>query len=182
MSLRIAIDCDNVLFHNHIPEQVIKDLGLDADLGKIYHWELDELGVEGKRECHRRFSNPKYMCTLKPIQGNKKKIKEWANAGHELICVTARDIRIAQPTVDMIRRHYPDIRHIKMLGSYDKTIEIKDCDVVIDDSHDCIRQAISLRKIKKIYFVSNKNTPYNHDFTYRSKRVIKVEGLKDINL
>jgi len=182
MSLRIAIDCDNVLFHNHIPKQVIKDLGLNTDLSKIYHWELDELGEEGKRECHRRFADPNYMCALKPIRGNKNKIKEWYNAGHELICVTARDLGIATPTVNMIRTHYPQIEIIKLMGSYDKTIAIKDCDVVIDDSYDCIRQAIPLRGIKKIFFVSNKNTPYNHEYSFKSKRVFKVKGLKDVIL
>lgn len=180
--MKIAIDCDNVLFRNDIPEQVILDMNLNADLSKIYHWELDELGEEGKRECHRRFSDPTHMCNLKPIRGNKKKIKEWHKQGHSLICVSARDIKIANPTIDMITRHYPEINHIKLMGDYDKTIGIRDCDVVIDDSHYTIQDAIKIRKIKKIFFVSNKNTPYNREYSFKSKRVFKVEGLKNINI
>ena len=124
MGLKIAIDCDNVLFHNHIPEQVILDLHLNADLSKIYHLELDELGKEGKQECYKRFSNPKYMCNLKPIRGNKNKIREWYRQGHELICVTARDLSIARATINMIKRHYPEILKIKLLNKkYHKIIK-----------------------------------------------------------
>jgi len=180
--LKIAIDCDNVLFHNDIPEQVISDLNLNANISKIYHWELEELGEEGKAECHKRFSDPSHMCDLKPIQGNKKKIREWYKQGHELICVTARDLGIYQPTIDMIKQHYPEILNFRMMGSYNKSAGIYDCDVVIDDSHYTIQNAIPLRKIKKIFFVSNKKTPYNHDYTFKSKRVFKVRGLKDIDL
>jgi len=182
MKLKIAIDCDNVLFHNHIPEQVISDLNLNINLGKSYHWGLDELGVDGKAECHRRFRDSSIMCNLKPIRGNKKKIKEWYKQGHQLVCVTSRDMNIARPTIDMIKRHYPEIGTILLLGSYDKSLAISDCDVVIDDSHYCIRQAIALRKIKKIFFVSNKYTPYNHYYSFKSKRVFKVKGLREINL
>ena len=180
--LNIAIDCDNVLFHNDIPEQVISDLNINADISKIYQWELDELGIAGKKECYRRFKDPSYMCSLKPIWGNKQKIKEWHKQGHHLICVTSRDLKIYRETIDMIKLHYPEIKTIRMLGDYDKTCGIYDCDVVIDDSHHTVKQAMPLRRIKKIFFISNKNTPYNKDFKFRSKRVFKVEGIKDINI
>jgi len=182
VGLKIAIDCDNVLFHNHIPEDVIRDLNLNLDLRKIYHWELDEFGYEGKKECHKRFADPNYMCTLKPIKGNKQKIKEWYKQGHTLICVTSRSINIASPTAEMIKKHYPEISIVRLMGSYDKTKGISDCDVVIDDSQRSIQQAIALRKIKKIFFVSNNKTPYNHEFVAKSKRVVTVQGLKDIIL
>ena len=182
MGLKIASDCDNVLFHNHIPEDVIRDLKLKRNLNKIYHWELDELGEDGKKECFKRFSDPNHMCTLKPIRGNKQKIRDWFNQGHTLICVTSRSNNIAQPTIDMIIKHYPEISTVRLMGSYDKTSGIKDCDVIIDDSQKSINQAIAIRTIKKIFFVSNKKTPYNHEFSFKSNRVIKVQGLKDIIL
>lgn len=186
--MKIAIDLDNTLFENRVVEDVIDEYNLNEKLkDTLYHWDLDELGNDAQAECFERFRDPKYMCHLKPIHGTKKKIKEWAKAGHELICVTARDIGIGMETADMLRKHYPEISNIVFVGSFDKTSTYAHhkFDVVIDDSPDNVKQAISFRKTKKVYFISNKHTQYNWDFIKplsKSKRVEKVEGIRNINL
>lgn len=183
--MKIAIDLDNTLFRNTVVENVIDELQLD--LKCLYHWELEELGKKGQAECMKRFKNPLYMCNLKPIRGNKSKINEWAKAGHELICVSARDIKIASSSFDMLTNHYPKIKRAIFCGSYDKTAIYANekFDVAIDDSHHNIKEALHFRKIKKIFFITNKNTPYNWDFSNnfkRSKRVTNVAEIKDISL
>lgn len=183
--MKIAIDLDNTLFTNTVVEDVIKEFNLK--LKSHYHWELKELGKKGQAECMKRFKNPLYMCNLKSIRGNKTKIKKWAKAGHELVCVTARDMGIADPSFEMIKKHYPEIKRAIFCGSYNKThIYAKEkFDIVIDDSPNNIKEALQFRKIKKIFFITNKNTPYNWDFSKsfkRSKRVINVIGIKDISI
>lgn len=182
--MKIAIDLDNTLFNNKIVKDVIDEFGISCT---SYHWELDDLGTDAKNECMKRFKDPNYMCTLTPILGNKKKIKEWHKQGHELVCVTSRDCGLALPSIVMLKQHYPEIKSVIFAGSYDKSsIYAKEkFDIVIDDHHEHIKQAIKFRKTQKVYFISNKHTPYNWghvDKFKKYKRVVTVGGIRDITL
>jgi len=181
--MRIAIDLDDTLFDNTIPFDVIRDLKLDPELKNRYTYHLKELGPIGHAECQNRFKMPKYMCTFKPTYGSKKKIKQWADQGIYMACVTARDEKVKWGTVQMVQKHFPQITNIVLLGTFDKTEHFKEnnYDVVIDDRPETLFDALKVG-VTKCFLIRNHNTPHNHGYVIQDSRIKIVKGLKDIKL
>ena len=180
--LKIAIDCDNVLFRNNIVYDVMKKYNIKQS---YFSWNLDELGYKAKSECFRRFKLSKYMCNLKPFKGNKNKIVEWYDKGHNLACVSSRIDSIAIKTIDMIEEKFPEITKFFIVNNDKSTVFLNEkFDIVIDDNAENILQAIKIRKTKGI-LISNKRTPYNFKYIpefKNNKKITIAKSLKDIYL
>jgi hypothetical protein len=128
----------------------------------------------------------KYMCFLKPFNGNMSKVKFWHSKGHKLYCVTSRALILSLKTKEMIYQYYPEILNVFVCDSYDKSeIYLKEkFDVVIDDNPENIKQAMRVRKTKG-YLISNTLTPYNWNSIKKFKkfkRICAVKGLRNIEL
>jgi hypothetical protein len=181
--MKIAIDCDNVLFKNDVVHDVIKENKINI---KEWSWSLKELGLVAQKECFDRFDMINYMCFLKPFRGNLSTVKFWHTEGHKMYCVTSRALGLSLKTKEMIHRYYPEIIDVFVCDSYDKSeIYLREkFDVVIDDNPENIKQALKVRKTKG-FLISNSKTPYNWnsmDYFKKYKRVYVAKGLKDISL
>lgn len=177
--MRIALDLDNTLFNTPIIEGVLKDLNANINRDDVRHWSMKELPDEIRNEVFKRFVSPKYMCNLKPTKGTRSKLEQWANQGHDLICITSRDTLIEEETVAMVRRIYPMISKTYVVHkTKEKILNETYSSLLIDDGTQYIKDA--LRIGVRAVLITNKNTPYNWDRNF--KGVPEVERISQINL
>ena len=159
--MKIAIDLDMVLVDIQVIKGVIEDWKLPMKRSDVKTWGMTELPERARKEVYRRFKMRKYMVDrARPIRGVKKKLKEWAAAGHQLACLTSRDSKIAISTIDFVNRQFPQITETLVLNGTKKDALVKGkFDVLIDDSLKYANEALAVGA--KAILISNKETPYN---------------------
>ena len=121
------------------------------------------------------------MGNLPIIEGSQAKLLEWKSKDNELDIVTARQQLLSNATHKFIRREFPMVDNIKVVG-WDNNKEdfLRDYDVIIDDNPLCIKSAIKL-DIPYIFMVSNSFTKYNYPYYEQFKDKIKiVDSIVDV--
>jgi uncharacterized HAD superfamily protein len=185
-NVKIAIDIDDTLFRNDVIPTVIDEFGYDPKLKIEYDFHMLSLPEDVRLECQRRFKLGEYMHNLKPIDGCRDRVQEWADQNHTLFCVTARDPLHTLGTNNMVKQYFPMIDYVILVGDFDKsrTYCKHEFDVVIDDSPDNVQQAIE-SGIEQVFFISNDKTPYNwrsRDKFKSIRNVFQVESVGDVIL
>jgi hypothetical protein len=128
------------------------------------------------------FNDPFVMCEdVEPIEGSQDTIRKWANAGHEVVLITARGPALEEPTRRMVSALYPEIRDVNFVNfnesKIDKLIE-KNIDVWIDDAPHGVIDSMSLH-IPTI-LVSNSYTKYNWKVRHHPRLHGIVKKIADI--
>lgn len=170
-----AIDLDNTLFYNDIVKNVCSKNNILHDNS---HFDLSDLPPKVQKECFKSFNDPKLMCDLKPIPNVSTVLWYWNLNFYNMnyYCVSARSHHLYESTKEMVKTHYPMIKDLILVESFDKTAVYKQLNpnVVIDDNPEHIKQALNIG-IKHNYLISNSDTPYNFKDVERLKsRNVKV--------
>ena len=180
--MNIGLDLDNTLIDTNIVQDVLDDFGIiDITYKDVYHWDLRDLPPEIRTEVFRRYKMPEYNCNVPAIKGVRRKLNIWKRLGHKLIIITSRPKEIEQETIDMVMKTFPVVD--KVIVAYDKKkkdilVEEK-IDMFVDDAPHHIEEAIEA-KIKYIYLISNKHTPYNYEYKEQHQNMNIVKGINYI--
>lgn len=178
----VAIDIDDTLFCNHMVPNIIKEYGLNI---QHHSWDMHELGDNVLNVLYRRFLMPSFMCRLSPFDGSVERVKEWHDAGHKIICITARHPHIRTTTTRMVQKHFPFITDVHFAKEFRGTMHEPEMDngknaalsqtnssVIIDDASHNIEASLIFPNMKR-FLISNEGTSYNWDFVKK----VASEGL-----
>ena len=182
--MNIGLDLDDVLIDVHIIQSVIDDYNLDLTMDDIKHWDLRDLPKDAREETFRRFKDAHYNCDrVKPIEGVSETLRTWKRQGHKLIVITSRPKEIALETIDMVQNKFPDVDKVIVAnhGEKKKYMIEEHLDMFVDDAPKYIHEA-NEAKIPKVFLISNKHTPYNHEYRDSEKedQFGTVKCIKDI--
>jgi hypothetical protein len=158
--MNVAIDLDNVMVDLRVVEDVSKELGYTYTTEDVISWGYSEFPNNFRKRVYEKFSDPNYMCNLKPFNWTKKKLDIFKLENHRIFCSTSRCNDVKNETIKMVNELFPQID--KVLYSTGSKIEalIKNkADVLIDDNANYIKDAL-MNNIKG-YLVSNDRTKYN---------------------
>jgi uncharacterized HAD superfamily protein len=124
--------------------------------------------------------------TIQPVSGAREKLQQRKNAGHTLIVITGRPLRLKERTVDWVNQHFPNLfSDFLFSGAY--------TDQEIDKSELCKQKEIQLVVEDNLFFVADLSKhsvpcflidrPRNQDYTPETyPGVIKVHTRDEISL
>jgi len=159
----IGIDLDSTLIETHAAAVASEQLGYPYKNKDVTHWNHLNFPEDLRKKIMDHFLDPHHMCDQAlPIEKSQQTIKQWSDAGHTIVLITARAEPIRAKTIEMVNRLYPEIKDINFVGmdqsKKDVMIE-KEIDFWIDDAPHGIIDALSLGI--DTYLVSNNYTKYN---------------------
>ncbi|MFW6219782.1 MAG: hypothetical protein ACOC1O_01575 [bacterium] len=180
--MNIGLDLDNTLIDTNIVQDVLDEYGVvDITYKDINHWDLRELPPDIRLEVFKRYKIPEYNCNVNAIKGVKRKLNIWKRLGHNLIIITSRPTEIENETIDMVKKLFPCVDKVIIVPNKEKkqTLISENIDVFVDDAPHHIDEAIDA-KVKYIYLISNKHTPYNYEYKIQHNNINIVKGLEHI--
>lgn len=185
--MRIGIDIDDVL--GNLNQQIIK-----------YHKK--ELNIKVKREDHKNFNfHESWNCSakeaetrltdfvekgnffqLEPMDQSIKSIKELKKLGHELVVITARNLKLYDDTINWLNKHYPELfsnihfsQNKKQTGKRKWQICLdENIDVMVDDGPHIIKDCAK-KGITSIIL----DAPWNQNLE-ESENIIRVNSWEEI--
>lgn len=174
----VVFDLDNTLFYNSVVDDVCEKHNIVR--GKRH--DLTDLPDHVRNECFQKFGDVSIMGSLKLFDGAYDVVNRILSMGHEVHVVTSRDNRLKNCTLDMVYTHLPHGIKITLVGSYDKydVYSKLKADIVIDDFYHHINEA-KMAKVPYVVMVSNKYTPYNHEYVSCVENLggVVIENIKD---
>lgn len=163
--MNIGIDLDSTIIKMRAVELASKSLGYPFTDKNAVVWDHHNFPKDLREKIFALFEDTKIMCDdVQPIAGAQTKIKQWVEAGHNIILITARNPPLHEGTIQLIKKHFPEITDINFVGQTEskKNVMIdKKIDVWIDDAPHGIEDSLSLGI--KTYLISNNYTKYNWD-------------------
>lgn len=177
--MRIGIDLDSTLIIGRAIDFAAKDLGYEFKEEHNVDYGLSYFPEDMRQRVFEMFEDPKIMCDLvEPIEGSQETIKKWNAEGHDLILITARNLNIGKETIELVKRLYPEIKDINIIGmsiSKEACFISKFLDVWIDDNP---RDLIIAKKLGiRTIMISNKYTKYNQKLINDFETYKKVQDI-----
>ena len=161
--MNIVVDLDDTLFESNVIMDVVNKYRLPFQRSDIKTWELFELPEYCRVEVRKRWNQQKHMCRLIPCEDAVETINTWSNNGHHLYCVTSRSKKIEKETKKMVSHWFPTIKNTYVVeGSKVEILKELKPDLFIDDGGHHMLDALQLNI--NVVLISNKHTPYNHDY------------------
>ena len=159
----IGIDLDSTLVKARSIEFASRALRYDFTDKHATIWNHPNFPEELREKIFSLFNDPHVMCELAdPIEGSQTKIKQWSDAGHKIVLITARDTPIHEATIEMVSKHYPEITDINFVAKDQPKTSImkqKGVTVWIDDAPHGVED--SLKMGIRTFLISNNYTKYN---------------------
>jgi len=178
----IGVDLDSTLIKMTVFGKAANELGLTYTDKDALDWNQSNMPDDMKRRILEMFNDATIMCDqAEPIEGTQAKIREWTDAGHHIVLITARGPKLHQSTREMLRRLYPEIEDINFVDFSESkidTIIIKNVQLYLDDAPHGVIDAMSLH-IPTI-LISNKFTKYNWKVRHHPKLHAIVKNLGDV--
>lgn len=171
------IDLDNVMVNLPVVEDCSRELGLKYTTGDVMSWGYKEFPEELRRLIYKKFSDPCYMCNLKPFPWVTSKIKELWNRGIQVICITQRDEIVWNGTSSMVNHLFRDIKATILCSDKSKILLHNSPNYYVDDNPACMKAAHTAGI--KTYLVSNENTKYNHEYVGKRYVDCVISSLKE---
>lgn len=179
--MRIGIDLDTTLIKLPCIDIASEELGYKFKEQDNLDWNFSIFPENLRQRVYQMFSDPEIMCDkITPLEGSQNKIKEWKEAGHEIILITARVSEIRPKTIEMVNHFYPEIENINFVGFNESKLNLMlelELDIWTDDSATGVLDSLNLGI--KTYMISNKYTKYNW---HLRDRVEWFKAVKDISL
>lgn len=174
--MKICLDLDNTLIalNDFWIKKVSAELGYNYTGYDNVDWTLKWLPDDFVKRSHELFVDPEFMGNLPIIDGSQAKLLKWKCDGHELIVITAREAIISNATYALVRRDFPMVDDLMVVGwGNDKKELLKEFDVLVDDNPLCIKAAIEVG-IPKIFMISNNDTRYNLPYHQEFKDIVNI--------
>lgn len=179
----IGVDLDSTLIKMTVCGKAAKKLGYDYTDKDVIDWYQSNFPEDMKNLIFEMFQDPDMMCEdVEPIEGSQDKIKEWTDAGHKIVLITARGDVLKESTIKFINLLYPEIEDINFVGFNESKLDTlvqKNVQIYIDDAVHNVMDSISLN-IPTI-LISNKFTKYNWEFRDNPKLHAVVKTLGEIS-
>lgn len=180
-------DLDDTLVSGDIIADVSAKMVKDNLINKLYsnaditNYDLRDLPENLKDRVKRAFADPEYVWIKKPIVGSYYFLYYLSMTEHEIGIITARPASTTGETIRFIHARFPGIsfklgihiinnnNQIDMTNIPTKEDKLKEIqpDFYFDDNQDYCMQSHNLGI--ETYLVSNKQTPWNHDFATQLK-------------
>lgn len=177
--MNFIFDLDNTLFYNHIVDTQCALYSIP----RSKNHSLNDIPSHVQNKCFELFANVEVMCNLQPFYNAVGMDKLLTDLGHDVYVVTARDDKLKDDTISMVKKHFPYVKDVVLVGSFDKHNTYKDlnADVVVDDHAKHIYDAYHA-DVNTLFMISNYNTPYNHKEIQkvRSAGGIIINGVEEI--
>lgn len=182
LKLVIGVDLDSTLIKTNAASVAATALGHPHKDADVTMWNHLNFPDDLRKRIMEYFVNPIFMCDqAEPIAGAQETIKRWAEAGHTIVLITARDESIRERTLEMVNRLFPEIKDINFVGmdkSKKDVMIAKKINFWVDDAETGIIDSMSLG-ISTI-MVSNKFTKYNWPLKTHQGLSDIVKAISDI--
>ena len=161
-------DLDTVLLDLDVVEVASSKLGHAYKSSDVIDWGYKSFPEDMRMEIYRMFSDPDYMCNLKPYPGVVDKLKELVEAGNVISCITSRHADIKIQTRKMVRSLFPMIENI-YFSNKTSFVNFNMTNLYVDDNHHEIKRMMEMGI--KCVMISNDNTKYNFELRNSVKTI-----------
>lgn len=185
--MRFLFDLDETLVEGDLISLASAELLRDGFIDRLYtnrdvkNYDLRDLPELLRTRVFDKFADPRYVWYKYPIAGVYYMLSFLENNGHETGIVTARPSPILKETTRFLRGRFPNLEFdlgINFVNSTDdanggsmpsKMEKLKEIspDFYFDDNVDYCIQSKNLGI--ETYLISNKHTPWNHQFAENQK-------------
>lgn len=159
----IGVDLDSTLIETNAAEMAARELGYAIGNKDVTKWNHLNFPEDLREKIMEYFMDPVHMCDqAKPIEGSQATITEWTKSGHNIVLITARAETLKESTVEMVKRLFPEINEIHVVGVDKSKISVmleKEIDFWVDDAPHGVLDAIKVGI--PTYMISNNYTKYN---------------------
>jgi hypothetical protein len=181
-------DLDDTLVAGDIIADVCSKMIRDGLIDKLYtnldvkSYDLRDLPASLQSRVKRAFADPDYVWLKRPISGSYYFLRFLSETGHDIGIITARPTTTTDETIRFLTARFHHVNFklgIHVINNHnqidmtniptkkEKLAELKP-DFYFDDNADYCTQAHELGI--ETFLVSNKQTPWNHDFAKELKQ------------
>lgn len=162
----IGLDLDDTLMQPVLPaiDVAASNLGITNYKKETKDYWFPDLPQNLREEILKLFLTPEFMGSVVPIEGTQAKLVKWANQGHRLIVITARNESVRECTKELMVKYYPMVNEIHFVDIYESKARIMQelgIDIWIDDAPHGIKTSLGLHI--PTYLISNDKTLFNHE-------------------
>ena len=178
--MNFVVDLDSTLLDLPVIEKACENLDWPNKLTMrdARDWCMTTLPETVRAEVYRLFSDPDFMCTLKPVPGAVEFVGTLARR-HTVWIATCRDPVLHERTGWQVFDLFPPDVALIVLSEKETKLNVYrniPAHVAIDDSPANVAAAI-MAGVPKVYMYSDERTPYNHRMVGYGGRCVDMQAL-----